>query len=115
MSKGAPHSQPYDPDHKHATHDKHPLGIKYGTVPYHSLHSQLPHIPDYYPITPGLQCQHEPSPAPVARFPRPRAAALPPSDPSHATAGPTPAPPQRLGPHAHAVRVDVLLEAVWDY
>ena len=31
--------------------------------------------------------------------------------PSPATAGPTLAPSQRLGPHAHVVRVDVLLEA----
>ena len=42
---------------------------------------------------------------------RPARALLPPSDPSPATAGPTLAPSQRLGPHAHVVRVDVLLEA----
>ena len=42
---------------------------------------------------------------------RPARALLPPSDPSPAAAGPTLAPSQRLGPHAHVVRVDVLLEA----
>ena len=43
---------------------------------------------------------------------RPARALLPPSDPSPAAAaGPTLGASQRLGPHAHVVRVDVLLEA----
>ena len=42
---------------------------------------------------------------------RPARALLPLSDPSPAASRPTLAPSQRLGPHAHVVRVDVLLEA----